>query len=41
MSTGDVKTADPDQYAAPREDEETLMLQRDWTREEEAKAKRK
>jgi len=41
MSSGDVKTTDTDQYAAPREDVETLILERDWTKEEEARAKRK
>jgi hypothetical protein len=41
MAGLDVKSADPDQYPAPPEDEESLALQRDWTPEEEAKAKRK
>ncbi|KAK3299732.1 major facilitator superfamily domain-containing protein [Chaetomium fimeti] len=41
MSGFDVKSADPGQYPPPREDEESLALQRDWSPEEEAKAKRK
>ena len=41
MAGFDVKAADPDHYSQSREDEESLALQRDWTPEEEAKAKRK
>ena len=41
MSGFDIKTGDPGQYPPPREDEESLALQRDWSPEEEAKAKRK
>jgi len=41
MLAADIKTTDPDHYPPPREDEETLTVQRDWTREEEVKAKRK
>ncbi|KAK3328738.1 major facilitator superfamily domain-containing protein [Apodospora peruviana] len=40
MST-DIKYANPVQYPVPTEDEEALNLQVDWTKEEEAKAKRK
>jgi predicted MFS family arabinose efflux permease len=41
MSGFDIKAADPGQYPPPREDEESLALQRDWSPEEEVKAKRK
>lgn len=41
MSTLDIKSANPDQYAPPRDDEEALTLHCDWTKDEEAKAKRK
>jgi hypothetical protein len=35
----DVKNASPDHYPVPRDDEEGLTIQRDWTEEEERKAK--
>ncbi|KAG4442148.1 hypothetical protein IFR05_002361 [Cadophora sp. M221] len=41
MSGLDLKSSNPDDYPRPREDEEVLNLDRDWTKEEEAKAKRK
>jgi hypothetical protein len=41
MSTFDIKSANPDEYPPPRDDEEALTLHRDWTKDEEAKAKRK
>ncbi|KAI9765524.1 MAG: hypothetical protein M1840_007350 [Geoglossum simile] len=41
MSALDIKPADPDRHAPPRDDEEALALSPDWTREEEVKAKRK
>lgn len=41
MSTSDIKLANPDQHPAPRDDEEVLVLHRDWTKDEEVKAKRK
>ena len=41
MSGLDLKSSNPDDYPRPREDEEVLNLDRDWTAEEEAKAKRK
>lgn len=41
MDGFDIKSADPDRFSRPREDEEALALERDWTPEEEAKAKRK
>jgi hypothetical protein len=41
MSGFNIKAADPGQYPPPREDEESLALQRDWSPEEEVKAKRK
>ncbi len=41
MSGFDIKSADPDQYLPPRDDEESLALQRDWTPEEESRAKLK
>ncbi|EAQ93881.1 conserved hypothetical protein [Chaetomium globosum CBS 148.51] len=41
MSGFDIKSADPGQYPPPCEDEESLALQRDWSPEEETKAKRK
>lgn len=41
MSHIDIKSADPDEYPPPKDDEEALTLHRDWTAEEEAKAKRK
>jgi len=37
----DIKNAHPDYYSPPKEDEEALNLTRDWTVEEEARAKRK
>jgi hypothetical protein len=37
----DRKTSDEEQYPPPREDAVGLTVQRDWTVEEEAKAKRK
>lgn len=39
--SGDLKTQDPDFHRPPGEDEQPLALEVDWTREEEAKAKRK
>lgn len=41
MSGLDLKTSNPDEYPRPREDEEVLNLDTDWTKEEEARAKRK
>lgn len=41
MSKIDHESADPSQYAPPRDDEEALTLHADWTKEEESKAKRK
>lgn len=41
MTGLDDKIIDPNQYPPPREDEEGLNLARDWTVEEEVKAKRK
>lgn len=41
MSGLDLKSSNPDDYSRPREDEEVLNLEQDWTKEEEAKAKRK
>ncbi|KAH7123010.1 alternative sulfate transporter [Dactylonectria macrodidyma] len=41
MTKLDSKSADPTQFAPPREDEEALTLHVDWTREEELKVKRK
>jgi hypothetical protein len=35
------KFADPDHHPPPTEDEEALTLHVDWTKEEEARAKRK
>lgn len=35
----DTKTISPDHYPVPREDEEGLTIERDWTAEEERKAK--
>lgn len=35
----DLKNASPDHYPVPRDDEEGLTIQRDWTEEEERKAK--
>ena len=35
----DTKSASPDHYPVPRDDEEGLTIQRDWTEEEERKAK--
>lgn len=37
----DIKNQHPDQYPAPQEDEEGLTLTKDWSVEEERKAKRK
>jgi hypothetical protein len=36
-----IKNKDPDVYNAPQEDEKSLVLTKDWTIEEERKAKRK
>lgn len=41
MFETDLKRTDTDSFPRPREDEEALNLQRDWTRAEEIKAKRK
>lgn len=41
MSSLPVKSGNPDEYPRPNYDEEPLALQTDWTKEEEAKAKRK
>ncbi|KAL2072979.1 hypothetical protein VTL71DRAFT_10303 [Oculimacula yallundae] len=41
MSGLDLKSSNPDDYPRPREDEENLNLNQDWTLEEETKAKRK
>lgn len=41
MFTSNEKTVDPDHYPIPRDDEEGLTIQQDWTPEEEKKAKRK
>jgi MFS family permease len=37
----DVKRINPDEYLPPHEDEEVLTIERDWTKEEEFRAKRK
>ncbi|KAF3925742.1 hypothetical protein ABW20_dc0100175 [Dactylellina cionopaga] len=37
----DLKTQNPDVFAPPQDDEEGLTLAADWTKEEEARAKRK
>lgn len=37
----DVKRINPDEYLPPREDEEVLTIERDWTKEDEVHAKRK
>jgi hypothetical protein len=38
----DIKSADPDRYPPPAEDEQAMALHAvDWTKEEEARAKRK
>ncbi len=39
MSNPDIKN--PDHFLPPGDEEEPLTLRQDWTREEEAKAKRK
>ncbi|KAI9883265.1 MAG: hypothetical protein M1823_004963 [Watsoniomyces obsoletus] len=36
-----IKSTSPDQFPPVRDDEESLTLRQDWTKEEEAKAKRK
>lgn len=41
MSKLDYKSANPDEYLPPRDDEEALVLDQDWTKDEETKAKRK
>lgn len=41
MSALDSKSAIADGYPVIQDDEEALNLHRDWTNEEEAKAKRK
>jgi hypothetical protein len=41
MSNFDFKSANPDDYPPPRDDEEALTLDRDWTPHEESKAKLK
>lgn len=35
----EIKTANPDHYPTPRDDEEGLTVEKDWTEEEERKAK--
>ncbi|KAI5195570.1 putative MFS transporter [Aureobasidium subglaciale] len=35
----DLKSTHPDHYSVPRDDEESLTIERDWTEEEERKAK--
>ena len=37
----DVKRINPDEYLPPREDEEVFTIERDWTPQEESRAKRK
>lgn len=37
----DLKDTHPDGFVPPAHDEEGIILQRDWTAEEERKAKRK
>ena len=39
--SSEIKHANPDKFPSPGEDEEALTLRVDWTKEEEAKAKRK
>ena len=41
MGTSDPKYLNPDEYAGPKDDEESLVIHRDWSKEEETKAKRK
>ena len=41
MSTSNIKQTDPDTFCPPGEDEEPLALREDWTKQEEAQAKRK
>lgn len=41
MSVLDSRTVNADGYPVVQDDEEALNLHRDWTKEEEAKAKRK
>lgn len=41
MVSTDVKRINPDEYLPPVEDEQGLTIERDWTKEEESKAKRK
>jgi hypothetical protein len=41
MTKTDVGVLNPDEFLPPRDDEESLSIIRDWTREEEAQAKRK
>jgi len=37
----DYKQNNPDEFVAPLEDEQGLVIERDWTDAEETKAKRK
>ena len=37
----DLKHINPDEYLPPRDDEINLTISRDWTKEEERRAKRK
>lgn len=41
MGTLHLDSSSPDEHSRPRDDEEALTLQADWSKEEEAKAKRK
>jgi hypothetical protein len=41
MSSSDIKSTDPDHFLPPNEDEEPFTLRQDWTKKEEARAKRK
>lgn len=41
MAALDLKSPNQDGYPVPQDDEEALNLNRDWTIEEERKAKRK
>jgi hypothetical protein len=39
ITMADLKNVSPDHYPVPRDDEEGLTIQRDWTEEEERTAK--
>lgn len=41
MAGSDLKNVNPDEYPPPKDDEQPLALEVDWTREEEIRAKRK